>query len=151
SNFTTACGGTAPPYTETFESITANNALPTCMAATNLGTLVTTYTAPPGTYNRINHTPGGSKFASFRYGCNDWIFTSPLSLNGGQQYQFSFWYIADGLTGFNTLQAKMGTAQTAAAMTTPIGTPLTGTINNTTYQLYTAYFTPSATGDYYIG
>lgn len=136
-----------PPYFETFESITANNQLPTCMSST--GTLVETYTAPLATYFRTNHTPGGSKFASFRWGCNDYLFSPPMNLKAGYQYIISFWYITDGFTGWNTLGVKMGTDATAAGMTTSL--KMLTTPINTTYQQYTDTIIAPATGTFYFG
>lgn len=138
-----------PPYFEDFESITSNNQLPTCMTATRLGTYVLTYTAPLTTYNRKNHTPGGSKFASFRWGCDDYIFTPQMNLIGGQKYVFSFWYITDGLGGWTTLTAKMGLDATDAAMTTSLKTVTAAT--NTTYAQYVDTFTAPSTGVYHFG
>jgi hypothetical protein len=140
----------APPYVQTFESITANNTLPPCMAATNLGTLVQTYTTNQASSNRINHTPGGSKFASFRWNSNnDWLFTPGLALTGGVTYRFSYWYITDGINGWTNLRAAYGTTQTPAGMTN-----IVGTINspvNTTYQQAVYTFTPASTGTYFLG
>jgi hypothetical protein len=44
----------------------------------------------------------------------------------------------------------MGTSQTASAMTTAIGTALTG-LNNTDYKQVKVLFTPSTSGNYYLG
>lgn len=137
------------PYSETFESITAANTLPSCMSATSLGSYVYTYTANQSSYNRTNHTPSGSKFASFQYGCNDYIFTPAMTLTAGQTYQFSFWYITDGLSGWTSLKAFYGTSNTAAAMTNQIGTTVSNA-TNTTYQQFTGTFTPTTTGVYYF-
>ncbi len=137
-----------PPYTETFESITANNTLPTCMTATNLGSYTYTYTTPNSTYNQLNHTPGGSKYASFRYGCNDYFFTPAQQLVAGQLYQFSYWYIKDQYTGWNTLQAAYGTSPTSGAQTNVIGT--ISSPSNTTYQQAIYQFTPTTSGIYYF-
>jgi len=144
-------GAFDPPYFEDFESIASNNQLPTCMSATNLGSLVLTYTAtpPPTVRNRFNHTPGGSKFASFRWGCNDYIFTPQMNLIAGQKYVFSFWYITDGLAGWTTLNAKVGLDATAAAMTTTLKTITAAT--NTTYAQYSDTFTAPTTGVYNFG
>ncbi len=145
---TVTVGSGGLPYTEGFESITTANTLPPCMSATNLGSLVTSYLAAT-TYNRTNHTPGGSKFASFRYGCNDYIFTPAFTLTAGQLYQFSYWYIADGYTGWTTLQAKFGNSATAAGQTNVIGTTISN-VSNTTYQQFVGTFTPTTTGVYYL-
>ena len=146
---TTSCGITPLPYLETFESITAANTLPSCMAATNLGSYTYTYTGPTGVYNQASYT-GGTKFASFHWSCNDYFFTPAFNFVAGNTYQVSFEYVTDGFGGWNTLKAAYGTSQTAAAMTTNVGTPLSGP-TNTTYQLYSGVFTPTATGTYYVG
>jgi hypothetical protein len=138
------------PYSETFEGIAGANQLPVCMTATSIAPYVYTYLAPTGSYNQINHTPGGSKYASFRYGSNDYLFTPGINLIGGRTYEFSFWYITDGLSGWNTLSVSMGTAATTAAMVTPIGSPLTS-LTNTTYQQFKVRFVAPATGVRYIG
>ncbi|MES2478131.1 MAG: T9SS type A sorting domain-containing protein [Bacteroidota bacterium] len=140
-----------PPYFEDFESISSNNQLPTCMTATNLGSLVLTYTAtpPPTVRNRFNHTPGGSKFASFRWSCDDYIFSPQMNLIGGQKYVLSFWYITDGLSGWNTLSAKIGLDATPAAMTTTLRT-ITAPINSG-YLQYSDTFTAPTSGTYYFG
>lgn len=145
----TVSSALTPPYSETFESITTSNTLPSCMTATNLSSLVYTYTSNQSSYNRTNHTPSGSKFASFHYGCNDYIFTPAITLTAGQTYQFSFWYITDGLSGWTSLKAYYGTSNTAAAMTNQIGTTVSSP-TNTTYQQFTGNFTPATTGTYYF-
>lgn len=139
-----------PPYLETFESINNDDDLPSCMSATNLGDDVTTYTSPTGSYNQINHTFGGSKYASFSYGSEDTVFTPAIQLTAGQPYQVSFWYITDGYGGWDSLGVMMGNAQNSAAMITPIGTPVYGP-NNTTYQQFTATYTPTTSGVYFMG
>jgi hypothetical protein len=144
--FTTLCNATTVPYNEGFESITTANTLPSCMAATNLGSKVLTYLTS-GTYNRTPKT--GTKFASFYYGGDDWIYTAPLQLTAGQNYSFSMWYITDGYSGWNTLEAKFGTSASSASMTGNI-VSISGP-TNTTYSQLAGTFTPATTGAYYIG
>jgi hypothetical protein len=140
---------TAPiPYSESFEGITTNNTLPPCMDATNLGYLTRTYISATGYDNMAGHT--GTKYGTFRYGCDDWFFTPGFALTAGSTYVFSFWYVTDGYTGWNTLQAKIGTSQTASGMTAIIGTPVISP-SNTTYAQYTATVTATSTGTFYIG
>lgn len=148
--FSTLCVPYTPPYLETFESIAADNQLPACMSATNLGNQVLTYTAATGDYNRINHTPGGAKFASFKWSSNDWIFTPQFNLVAGQTYQLRFYYITDGYTGWNSLKAAYGTSATAGAMTNIIGAPVP-LPSNTTYQVFQEVFTPTVSGTYNVG
>lgn len=135
------------PYNESFESITTANTLPVGMASTSLGTNCIT-SISPSTYNRMPH--GGTDFASFKYGSNDWFFTSGLALTAGVTYQFSVWYVTDGATGF-TFEAKYGLSQTSAAMTGTISGAIVSNPTNTTYSQMTGTFTPASTATYYIG
>lgn len=139
-----------PPYLENFESITANNQLPNCMTSSTLGTTVLTYaTQPTGTqYNRSNHTPGGSKYAAFRYSCNDYFYTPAINVVAGSTYAFTFWYITDGISGWNTLQASYGSSATPAAQTNILGT-MSGPTNQT-YQQFRATFVAQTTGTIYF-
>jgi hypothetical protein len=143
-----SCPPVTPPYSEDFESITVANTLPSCMAATNLGTNV--YTAiTTGSYNRMPHS--GTDYAYFDYSCNDWLFTEGLNLAAGITYRFSFWYVTDGYSGWTTLNAFFGNAQNSGAMTTAItGATVSGPMN-TTYVQMTGTFTPSSSGVYYCG
>lgn len=138
------------PYIETFESITANNQLPNCMSSTNLGSSTYTYTTNQSSWNQINHTIGGSKFGSFRYGANDWFFSPNLPLVANQDYLISFWYITDGLSGWQTIEAKLGMGANPGAMTITAGTPVSNPMN-TTYQQYSAVVRVTATGNYNLG
>ncbi len=143
-----ACVVQSIPYFEGFESITADNTLPTCMAATDLGTDVYTYTSDQGTYNRVART--GTDFASVQYGSDDWLFTQPLALTNGITYDFSMYYITDGGAGHD-LEVMFGNAQNSGAMTgTVIGATLTDP-TNTSYQELTGTFTVPSTGTYYVG
>ncbi|MGC4056598.1 MAG: choice-of-anchor J domain-containing protein [Chitinophagaceae bacterium] len=136
------------PYFENFESIDAPNTLPICMSATSLGTLVQSQVAP-GTLGRSNHTPGGSKYAFFRWSCNDYIFTPAMRLIAGVQYIFSFWYVNDGLSGWTTLNVKYGNDATAAAMTSTLRT--VSNAKNTTFVRYADTFSVSKSGIYNFG
>lgn len=136
-------------YTETFESITADNQLPGCMTSTNLTTNTRTYIA--NQTNATNHTPGGSKFGAFYYspaGTNA-FFTPAVQLTAGTTYLFRFWY--RGTTNgnsYNTFGAYYGTTNTIAGMTNLIGS---ASPTSTTYQEFAESFTPTVSGVYYIG
>lgn len=135
------------PYNEGFESISSANTLPTGMTSSSLGTNCLTYLAS-NTYNRTPHA--GSKFASFKYGSNDWFYTPGLALTGGVSYQFSVWYITDGATGIS-FEAKYGTSASSAAMTGTITGASVTNPTNTSYTQLTGTFTPATTATYYIG
>ena len=141
-----------PPYLEDFESITAMNELPGCMTVSpnSLGTKVRTWlTNQPN--NRINHTPGGSKYATISPTGSSYLYTPALNLTGGQMYQYSFWYISDGAAGFSTSAAYYGPSPTPAGMINLIGTLAPPAVTNTTYQQFIGYFQPAVSGVYFIG
>jgi hypothetical protein len=148
ATFNTLCAPATIPYLEGFESITSNNQLPSCMAATNLGGQVFTYTSAQSTYNRSAHT--GNKYLSFMYDCNDWAFTPTFDLTSGTSYDFSFWYKTDGSYAFDSLKVYVGNGQTATAMSQQVGAGLSGIIN-TEYQKFTGTFTPTSNGTYSFG
>lgn len=137
----------ALPYTEDFESIVNDEDLPGCVTTTS--TYVHTYTSPTGYNNMDNHTPNGSKYAWFQWGCSDYLFTAPLNLVANKTYQISFWYVTDGYQGWNTLQAAVGTQNNASAMTL-IGNPVNNATNQN-YKKYVATFTCTTSGIYYFG
>jgi hypothetical protein len=144
-----------PPYLETFEGITANNQLPPCMAATNMGTNVQTFITSPQSGNRINNTAGGSKYLSFRnISTSTYVYTPALYLTFGVQYQLNFWYITDGQPGWNNFAMYFGPTATPGGMVNSIGSlSVAGTpaLNNTSYQQFIGTFTPPSTGVYFVG
>ncbi len=144
------CSISTLPYSEDFESITANNTLPTCMKGITLGTDVLSFIANQATYNRTNHTPGGSKFGSFRYGTNNrYLFTPGFELDTATTYKVTFWYVADGASGFDTLRAVLANSPKEADITV-LGTAVTN-VNNTVYRQYTAQIKPARSGVQYFG
>lgn len=156
-----------PPYIETFESGTTGVNMP---CASYSGSWSPSY--DPSYYWYLfgapyssdyptadNHTPGGTKYLFAGYGLGytwgipgaSYWFTPAIRFTGGKLYQFSYWYNGTGYSGAgSTLGAYYGTAQNAAAMTTAIGTDMVG-VNTNVYKQYKTRFTPSTTGDYYIG
>jgi hypothetical protein len=174
------------PFIEDFESITTANTLPTCMSygSGNANVMILgqdlytpSYITYSATYtSQQNHTPAGSKFASFYYynsnGSNyindRYIYTSAIHLVAGTTYQASCWYAADGASASAdwNLYIKYGPGQTPTGMTTiakrdatttPAGInggPSTGgtaqqQLDRTLQQLK-GTFTPTVTGDYVI-
>jgi len=136
----------ANPYNEGFESITVNNQLPACMAATNLSTITYTYTAAQGSWNRAART--GSKFASYRYACNDFFFTKGLKLDSGVTYSMSTWFVTDGITGsWDSVALYIATAPNASSVTLLPGTTRIQP-SNITYEQLLGSFTPTTSGVY---
>jgi hypothetical protein len=155
-------GAVTPPYIETFETVTPGTNAP-CASYTyswGAGAYWFTYGTPFSTsYPAIdNHTIGGSRYLFAGYylgtyysGAKQYWFTPAIAFTAGKLYQFNFWYNGSGYAGGNTnIEAFYGTAQNAASMTTAIGTGITG-VNTTKYKEYKQRFTPTATGNFYIG
>lgn len=149
-SFLVPCLVATLPYSENFENITANNTLPTCMKAITLGSTVLSYITNLPSYNRYNHTTGGSKFVSFKNSAaNRYLFTPAFELDSAITYKFSFWYIADGASGFDTLRAVLADRPNEAGITV-LGTAVTS-VNNTTYRQYSAQIKPAQSGVQYFG
>ena len=145
----------ALPYFEDFESITTNNQLPPCMKATALGTINLTYTSNQTTYQRKNHTPGGSKFGSFKYNSTteQYFFTPGLAMQGRLTYKISYWYVTDGQGGNNnnivSTRTTIGTTPTVGGVLQTLGTVTNPT--DTNYQQAVYYFTPLQNGTFFVG
>ncbi len=146
STFTTACVALSVPWYESFEGMSSvgNGILPDCMAEDGGWTTADISQS----YNRDARI--GNHYIYTSYSADDWLFSPPIDLTAGTSYDFSFWYVTDGLPGWTTVEAKYGTGQTAGDMTTTIGYPVSGA-NNTTYVEYRGSFTPATSGTYYMG
>jgi hypothetical protein len=145
---TTACVAiTSLPWNEGFESITAATQLPSCWAATSFGTYTNTQISDYGSYNRNART--GTRAAYFKWSCNDRFFTPGFQLTAGQTYQFSYWYITDGASGWTSLDLGVYSAQTAGNLIQTINSIPSPT--NTTYTQVNATFIPTVDGVYYFG
>ena len=146
---------TALPYFEDFEGIAANNDLPPCMKATALGTINLTYTSPQSTYQRKNHTPNGSKFASFKYNTTteQYFFTPGIPMKKFITYKISYWYVTDGNGGNNgnivSTRTTIGATPTVAGVTRTLGTVTNPT--DTNYQQAVYYYTPQGDSTLFIG
>ena len=145
-SFTTTCVTQSTPWSEDFESMSTvgSGIVPNCMLED--GDWATADASQ--SYNRAAHT--GNKYVYTRWTADDWLFTPEISVTAGTSYDFTFYYVTDGNSGWTTVETKYGTGQTSADMTTSIGSALSGP-TNTTYQKYTATFTPSSSGNFYFG
>ncbi|MDR2927285.1 MAG: choice-of-anchor J domain-containing protein [Cytophagaceae bacterium] len=80
-----------------------------------------------------------------------WAFTPAISLEAGQVYTISFWVVLQGYGGaMEALDVNIGTAATVDAMTTQIYDE-DAVDDVTTWRKVSYSFTPTTTGDYYIG
>ncbi len=138
---------TTLPWTEGFEAITAVNQLPVCWSASNLGTYTFSQLVDYTSYNRVAHT--GTKAIYFKYSCNDRFFTPGFQLTAGVAYNFSYWYITDGYSGWSSLELGAYSGQTAGTLVQTLNTITSP--NSTTYTQVNATYTPTASGVYYFG
>jgi hypothetical protein len=134
-------------YQEDLESLLLSNEYHNCMNSTHRGLYTFIYTADWGSSNRYAHS--GCKFACFKYGCSDYFFTPGIELAGGQTYQFSFYYITDGLAGWNQLSAQYGTSPDSLSMTNLIASIYY--VSGISYQKFSGAFTPPTSDVYFIG
>ncbi|MGC4058778.1 MAG: hypothetical protein QM743_11765 [Chitinophagaceae bacterium] len=153
-------GAVIPPYIETFESGTPGTNMPCASYTYSFGGYYTwNVQGTPVTYGTSpldNHTTGGSKYLVAGYnigyysGTPEFWFTPAITFTAGKLYQLSYWYQTDGTTGANYgLATYMGSSQTKAAMTIPLGTPFT--TSTTLYKQFKLQFTPASSGNFYIG
>ena len=142
-SITTLCGTSTLPWTESFESVTVAGNMPDCMTKT--GSFLTALT--PQTYNRAART--GNNYLYNDWTADDWTFTPGFDLVAGTSYDFSTWYITDGLAGWTKVELFAGTSQASVNMTdslTGVNSP-----NNTVYSELKGMFTPTISGIYYFG
>jgi hypothetical protein len=138
------------PYFEGFEGLLVNNQLPNCSwNVSNPNTICQTYASVPAApvYNRIPKS--GSKFASFRYGANDYFYSSGLQLSTGVTYSASVWYIVDGQAGWTNFSLLYGTSQSPGNLIT-IAATSASTLSNQNYLPLSGTFTVPSNGIYYI-
>lgn len=90
---------------------------------------------------------------SFTDPLDDWLFTNPLYLEAGKQYEISFWYKASEFPGDETvekMEVKWGTDNSSAAMfADPIFYKDNITVRD--YTNYTTIIYPETSGEYYVG
>lgn len=152
-------GAIEPPYIETFESGTPGVNMPCAGYTYSFGAYYYwNINGSPMTYGTVpldNHTPSGSKFLIGGYylhyysGSPEYWFSPAIKFTAGKLYQLSYWHQSDNYSGATyTLETFMGTAQTKAAMTTPIGSAVTPTGS---YKEFKTRFTAATTGNFYLG
>jgi len=147
--FQTQCFPAELPYFEDFEVGVFPPSLPVCAAfddANNDGTTWQTSSNLP--YSGIFHLMVGYTFAM---DMNDWYFSAPLELLGGQTYNLSFYYTTNTSTYLENLEVKFGMEPTAEGMTSePVFVDEMFYYNNE-YQLAEVQFSPDEDGVYYLG
>lgn len=145
--FITSCVPEGIPFEEGFETGYLHNVeLSGCWSQTSI-TGDQTWTVN-NTFTDYNRTPRSGGFNVFlRYGNEDWMYY-PLDLTEGVAYELSFYARQNSATGV-TVEAAFGTNNVPAAMTTTI--IQSSQVVAGDYQKFTGYFTPAASGTYFIG
>jgi hypothetical protein len=90
---------------------------------------------------------------SFSEPLDDWLFTNPLYLEAGSQYELSFWYKTSEFPGDATsekMEVKWGTDNSSASMFTET-LFYNDNITVRDYVNYTTIISPETTGEYYVG
>lgn len=83
---------------------------------------------------------------------NAWAITPQLFMLAGQTYNVSFWYKVEGATFPEKLKVTVGNATTVASQTTVLWNNNGGaSLTNTTWAQGTATYTPTVSGNYYVG
>ncbi|MBP1645780.1 MAG: repeat-containing protein [Bacteroidetes bacterium] len=140
---------TALPWTNGFESISAAGEFPSCFATQGVSGKLSSAISTQS-YNRSARTD--SNYAYFAWSAWNRLYTPEFDLVAGGNYTFSFWYKADGDSGWEELSAGLYSTQgDTTSFVSAIGTPITSGVTNTAYQQYTGTFTVSTSGIYSIG
>lgn len=129
-------GNIIPPYTQDFEDPSVLDGF-TIIDANDDGKAWTAY-------------QGGVRISyHISNAMDDYLITPPMKLKGGQAYVLSFDTKAHSKSYAETLEVKMGTDNTAEAMTTTVLEPIT--TNSTEWETYSAVLCPETDGVYYVG
>ncbi|MFN8296929.1 MAG: Ig-like domain-containing protein [Chitinophagales bacterium] len=148
--FTTLCAPISTlPWTDGFESLTSSGTsnYPLCWKEENGD-----WTSGITSSNTYNDPRSGTYYIYDAYtATNEYMWTPGFSLTSGTSYDFSFWFVGDGYTGWtgdvfqNTSQISTGATQLGGSFIA------SGTTSSTTYAQVTRTFVPSSTGTYYFG
>lgn len=145
-SFQTLCDTLTLPWTESFEVLSSIGLLPTCWERPS----TTYWVTNTGNQTYARRPKTGTNFLQARYGVNEYVYTPKFHLQAGVSYEFSFWYKADGLSGWDSISTAFGTSQIASAMVHKFGKKIVS-LSDTAYKQYIATFIPATTGDYHIG
>ncbi len=147
--FLTNCAAAAIPFADGFEAgNTHEQILANCWSQASVEG-AQTWTVNSTFTDRARTPRSGNYNVFLRYGNEDWMFY-PLALTADTSYELKFYARQDGTNGANaSMMAAYGTDNSPAGMTNPIiaSAPIVGG----DYQEFSGYFTPTASGTYYIG
>ncbi len=133
------CTPVNTPYYEGFSSLTANNQLPVCWAASNMSNTCLTYALPSlcaGFSSTISNT--------------SYFFSKAINLYSGVTYSASVWYKTDNTLGSNwsSFSLMYGSSQSSIGLTNVVN--VTGTVTNANWTPMSNTFVVSTSGVYYI-
>lgn len=137
---------TSFPHTENFD---ASSSLPCGWSVNDANADGYTWSAqtlnPRSAPNTMTYSYNVSSAA------NDWLFSAPLSLTAGNNYQVRFWYRVRSATYPEKLEVKWGSAASASGMTSAAIFSNTNLINTSYLEAVTSTITPVTSGIYYVG
>lgn len=83
---------------------------------------------------------------------NDWLMTKCINMTGGVNYEISFWYKNSTLGGkVNKMKLMAGISQNTADFSVILDLNDINDGNASSYTRAFAYYSPSITGEYYLG
>lgn len=148
-SFSTLCDAASIPFFEGFESgYTDATAVAGCWSQiSESGSDSWEANTSATSYNQTPRT--GSWNATLEYGNTDWLFRQ-VALTGGTTYRFEMYARQDDTDPtYANINVAYGANADAASMTNVIVSS-TSLIDGD-YQLVSGYFTPTTTGDYFVG
>lgn len=146
------------PWTENFDGMTTvgNGITPSCWATSgglSSSYLFTSQTASGNTYNDPKSAPN---YMTIYYPTTAaYLWTPSFNLTAGQSYDFSFYWVGDGLTGWqnevlvNNAQSSTGATSLSTFLTST--QTATGGSNSTNYTKVTVTYVPTTSGVYTFG
>jgi hypothetical protein len=143
--FTTLCNPVSLPWSDGWESVVTvgTTNYPSCWAEVGSGGFASSASQAP----IVPRT--GTRFALCQWSqTNSFMWSPPFSLTSGVTYEFSSYYVTDGLSGWTDIGAFVNTSQVAAGAT-QLGALVSGA-TNTSYTQLSRQFTPGASGTYYF-
>ncbi|MBU2649603.1 MAG: choice-of-anchor J domain-containing protein, partial [Bacteroidetes bacterium] len=99
---------------------------------------------------QCSDTVSNTPLSAYYCDMDSWIFTGPLELKAGMQYNMSFYYrVFSGTSATESLAIMIGTEANSASMTNTLFN--NASITTSSWTQGTGSFTPSSDGYYYVG
>lgn len=155
TTFSTPCVPVATlPWTENFDSMTSigSGIVPNCWIQTPGNS--NNFTSAQASSNTYNDPKSAPYYMTIYYPYNSaaYFWTPQFAMTAGVSYDFSFYWVGDGLTGWqNEVLVNNAQSPTGATSLTTFITPTqtaTGGGNSTNYTKVTVSYVPTTTGNY---